>query len=199
MMNDERRYWDGEAASYDDEPDHGLGPTAVLAAWTELLEKWLPRNSADVLDIGCGTGSLSVVMAGLGHRVTGIDFSPAMIERAEFKAAAAGLAVNFQVMDAAGPQFPPNSFDVLLCRHVLWALPETAEVLERWSRLVRENGRLILIEGFWETGSGLHADEVVAAMPGSMWLLAVENLSDRADYWGRTVSDERFIVVAEKD
>ncbi|MBK7915430.1 MAG: methyltransferase domain-containing protein [Chloroflexi bacterium] len=81
-MNDEttrqasRQYWDNVAPFFDDEPDHGLRDPIVLDAWTHLLRASLPYTEAAILDIGCGTGSLSAVLAGLGHQVTGIDLSP---------------------------------------------------------------------------------------------------------------------------
>jgi ubiquinone/menaquinone biosynthesis C-methylase UbiE len=137
-------------------------------------------------------------MAGLGHQVTGVDFSPAMIEQAAAKAKESGYTIPFVVMDAAEPQFPAGIFDVIVCRHLLWALPETAEVLTRWAGLLRKDGRLILIEGFWETGSGLHAADVVAAFPDSLRLVKVEQLIDWQDLWGKPVTDERYMIVGEK-
>jgi len=124
-----RELWDQAAADFDQEPDHGLRDPGVRRAWTALLARLLPASPATILDIGCGTGSLSVVMAGLGHAVTGGDLSPAMIARARDKTAAAGQAILFQVMDAAQPSLAPGQFDVVVCRHLLWALPEPAAVL----------------------------------------------------------------------
>ncbi len=54
----------------------------VRAAWRELLRPLLPPAPARVLDPGCGTGSLAVLLAGAGHDVTGVDFAPAMVARA---------------------------------------------------------------------------------------------------------------------
>lgn len=54
----------------------------------------------DVLDVGCGTGENALHLAGRGHRVLGVDASPAAIERARAKARDRGLAVPFQVADA---------------------------------------------------------------------------------------------------
>jgi SAM-dependent methyltransferase len=191
--------WDEAAASFDEEPDHGLHPGPVLAAWTALLKQWLPQGTAEVVDVGCGTGSLSVVMAGLGHRVTGVDFSAAMIAKAREKTAAQGLSIDFAVMDAAELAFASGSFEGLVGRHVLWALPEPGAVLRRWAERVRPKGRLLLIEGFWETGAGLPAAEIVAALPESLKVVAVESLSERPSFWGRRVGDERYIIVAEKE
>ena len=157
--------------------------------------KWLPAK-AGVLDAGCGTGSLSVLLATLGNTVTGIDFSPMMIERARAKTEAAGQRITFMVMDAADPQIDQR-FDVVVCRHVLWALPEPAEVLRRWMKLLKPHGRLILIEGFWHTGAGLHADEVYKLLPAQFTNVRLEPLSDQPALWGKPVDDERYAVIAD--
>lgn len=193
-----RQYWDNAASFFDEEPDHGLRDVQVRQAWIELLKKWLPNRKAVILDAGCGTGSLSSLMAELGHAVTGIDLSPAMIDKAKAKAIAMGFSLDFQVMDAAVPQFPSRTFDAMVCRHLLWALPEPARVMERWSELLKPGGRLILIEGYWHTGGGLHAGQVVTALPASATLITVEALSSQPQLWGGPVSDERFAVIADR-
>ncbi|QQR40090.1 class I SAM-dependent methyltransferase [Devosia rhizoryzae] len=92
-----------------------------------------------MLDVGCGTGSLSLLLAEAGHQVTGIDFSPAMIQRAIEKARDAELQVDFLVGDAARPTLPNVGVDVILGRHILWAISETPlnVVLERWAGCLR--------------------------------------------------------------
>lgn len=197
QLHELRQYWDSAAPSFDDEPDHGLQDSQVLQAWVELLKKWLPANNAAILDLGCGTGSLSVVMAGLGHDVIGVDISPAMIAKAKAKAAAFGYSIEFHVMNAAAPQFPPKSFDAIVCRHLLWTLPEPTTVLSRWVSLLKPESRLVLIEGYWSTGAGMHAAEIVAALPASVTPIAVQDLSDQPIYWGHPVSDERYVIIAD--
>ncbi|BFO20225.1 hypothetical protein SHKM778_66130 [Streptomyces sp. KM77-8] len=56
--------WDAEAAGFDEEPDHGLRDPRVRAAWAARLRTWLPGRPGDVLDLGCGTGSLSSLPPG---------------------------------------------------------------------------------------------------------------------------------------
>ena len=192
-----RRLWDEAAATFDDEPDHGLHPPHVRRAWRDLLAAWLPKAPAAVLDVGCGTGSLSVLMSELGHAVTGIDLSPEMIRIARAKADAHGRAVTFREMDAAAPQFAPQSFSTLVCRHVLWALPEPERALLRWQDLLQPHGRFVLVEGVWHTGAGLHVAGVLDALPASVSPVAVLNLGLRADYWGKHVNDERFAIIAD--
>ncbi len=192
-----QQYWDEAAATFDHEPDHGLRDPLILDAWTALLKTWLPSTSATILDVGCGTGSLSVILAGLGYKVTGIDLSPAMLALAKTKAAAQELQIEFEVMDAAFPQFSQQQFDMLICRHLLWALPEPKLVLERWRKLLKPMGRLILIEGFWVTGAGLHSSELIEMLPASFSHVSLQNLSDQPMLWGQLVTDERYAILAD--
>jgi SAM-dependent methyltransferase len=196
-LHELRRYWDDAAATFDDEPDHGLRDPVVLQAWTDQLVKWLPSSPSVILDVGCGTGSLSVVMASLGHTVTGIDLSPAMIAQARAKARASGQPIHFQVMDASAPQLSAKQFHVIVCRHLLWALPDPAQVLRRWVDLLVTGGRLVLIEGYWHTGGGLHVQEVMDALPPFVDNVLVQELSNQSDLWGGEVTDERYAVIAQ--
>jgi 2-polyprenyl-3-methyl-5-hydroxy-6-metoxy-1,4-benzoquinol methylase len=185
------------APTFDNEPDHGLRDPLIREAWVDLLKAWLPEAKSAILDIGCGTGSLSVLLAGLGHAVTGIDLSSAMISQAQKKAAALGYAIKFNIMDAAFPRFPRQQFDILVCRHLLWALPEPAQVLQRWVELLKPEGRLFLVEGYWNTGAGLHAQEVAEMLPPACASITILNLSYNPNYWGGKVADERYAIIGD--
>jgi hypothetical protein len=54
-----------------------------------------------------------------------------------------------------------------------------------------------LIEGYWNTGAGLHAPELLAALPSSVTMVSVQNLSDQPEYWGKKVTDERYAIIAD--
>lgn len=194
-----RDFWNAEARTFDEAADHGLRDPLVRQAWRDLLGRLVP-DRCRVLDVGCGTGSLSLLLAEAGHQVTGIDFAPAMIEQAMAKAASAGLAVDFSVGDAADPGFAAQSFDVVLGRHILWAITavSTRNVLERWSNLVSTTGRLVMIEGFWHTGAGLRKTEILSAIPPELEVVLDEDLARHTSLWGAPVSDERYVVVTRK-
>ena len=197
-LQEARQFWDREADTFDNEPDHGLRDPIVREAWTNLLVNSLPSPPTSVLDIGCGTGSLSLVLAELNYEVTGIDLSEVMIARAKAKVKATGYAIPFKVMDAFNPDFSPQQFHVIICRHLLWALPEPALALQRWSKILVPGGRLLLIEGYWNTGAGLQAQQIVEALPSTFTSVKVRNLSGQTDLWGGEVTDERYIVIAEQ-
>ncbi|MFE4667781.1 class I SAM-dependent methyltransferase [Streptomyces sp. NPDC056716] len=188
--------WDAEAARFDDEPDHGLRDPEVRAAWAARLRSWLPDRPCDLLDLGCGTGSLALLAAEQGHRVTGVDRSPAMVARARAKLAGRDAAV--LTGDAAAPPIGEERYDVVLVRHVLWTLPDPARALRRWRGLIRPGGRLVLIEGVWGTAdpTGIPADRLTALLTPAAAQLRTEPLSEDTALWGREVRDERYAVVA---
>jgi SAM-dependent methyltransferase len=194
--------WDAQAASFDDEPDHGLRDPVVRRAWAGRLASWLPARASDVLDLGCGTGSLSLLAAEQGHRVTGVDASPAMIDRARAKLA--GRDAVFLTGDAAAPPVGEQRFDAVLVRHVLWALPDPGRALRHWRGLLRLSGRLVLVEGVWGTAGaagaaapvGIPADLLTALLAPLTDEVRVERLSGDPELWGKDVRDERYAVVA---
>lgn len=185
--------WDAEADAFDEDPDHGLRDPQVRQAWASLMVETLGPAPLRVADLGCGTGSLSLLLHELGHAVTGLDVSPRMLEKARQKA---GSAVMFIEGDAAWPDLPHGAFEVILYRHVLWTLPDPGAALARWAKLLAPGGTLCLIEGVWHTGSGLSADQVRAALPPALRWASTRPLSSDNALWGKPVSDERFLVTA---
>jgi SAM-dependent methyltransferase len=189
--------WDAEAASFDEEPDHGLRDPEVRRAWAGRLRGWLPGRAGDVLDLGCGTGSLSLLASEQGHRVTGVDLSPAMVALAREKLA--GRDAVFLVGDAASPPVGEQRFDTVLVRHVLWALPDPGRALRLWRGLLRPGGRLVLVEGVWGgiEPVGIPAERLTALLAPIAGQVRVERLSDDPLLWGGEVTDERYALVAE--
>jgi len=196
MSDGTRSLWDAEAEAFDDAADHGLRDPDVRQAWADLLLPLIDGRGLRVADLGCGTGTLSVLLASEGgHLVSGVDFSPEMIRRARHKAGATTPRPTFTVADASDPPLPRGSFDVVLSRHVLWALPDPAAALDRWIELLAPAGLLILIEGRWHTGVGLTADESLRLVSERREDVQLRMLDDPA-YWGGAITDERYLIVS---
>ncbi len=191
--------WNSEAPAFDEAPDHGLLDPDVRDAWRDLLLGVLPPAPADVVDLGCGTATLAVLLAEHGYTVDALDFSPAMVRLARAKVDAAPAPVRELVTvregDAAAPGLAPASVDVVLCRHVLWALPDPVAVVRRWVEALRPGGRLVLVEGDWSTGAGLSAQRCAEIVGESCSRVEVRHLPDPR-LWGREITDERYLVVA---
>jgi ubiquinone/menaquinone biosynthesis C-methylase UbiE len=156
-------HWDRRAAHFDEDFGHSIRTPAERAAWDRIFGLVLPGGGAlDALDLGSGTGFLSLELASRGHRVTGVDFAPAMIALAERKAAERGLSVRFEQADAEQLPFAPASFDLAISRHVLWTLPHPEAAIDEWIRVLRPGGRLVVVDGAVLDGS----DRVAGAQPG---------------------------------
>lgn len=138
-------HWDRRAAHFDQDFGHSIRTAAERAAWDRMLDLVIPAGGAlDALDVGCGTGFLSLELAARGHRVTGADFAPAMLAEARGKAAAQAVSVLFEEADAEQLPFPPSSFDLVVSRHVLWTLPHPEAAIDEWIRVLRPGGRLAI-------------------------------------------------------
>jgi ubiquinone/menaquinone biosynthesis C-methylase UbiE len=104
-----------------------------------------------VLDVGCGTGSLAIAAkgrVGASGNVFGIDASPAMIARANAKAAKARVDVNFKNAVAEMLPFPEAQFDVVLSTLMLHHLPRKVrqECAREVRRVLKPQGRVLVVE-----------------------------------------------------
>jgi ubiquinone/menaquinone biosynthesis C-methylase UbiE len=137
-------YWDSRGEDYDKSPGHANLPEV----WKEVLSNLFERKMR-ILDVGAGTGFLALILAELGHEVFGIDLSKGMLEVAREKARKSKLSIEFKLGDAENLPFENGSFDAVICRHLLWTLPNPQKALKEWSRVVREGGKVVAIDGVW--------------------------------------------------
>ncbi|BBH68243.1 SAM-dependent methyltransferase [Actinoplanes sp. OR16] len=142
-------YWTGRAPAYDAYQQRPERVEADTAAWAEIWEKALPAAPIDVLDVGTGSGHVAMTIAGLGHRVTGIDLSQGMLAAARKHAALAGDAPDFRLGDAVAPDFPDGSFDAIVGRYVMWTLREPATAVANWKRVLRPGGLVVMVDSAW--------------------------------------------------
>jgi SAM-dependent methyltransferase len=188
--------WDDEALVFDDEPHHSLEDRRIRDAWWDVMEAVLPAPVATVADLGCGTGSMSVLLAERGYDVLGLDVSPRMLERAVAKARRYDVPARFVAGDASAPALRASSFDVVLSRHVFWALPDPRAVLDRWFGLLAPGGRLVLVEGRWTTGAGIESDDLRDLVERDGIDVEVTQLDDPL-LWGHPITDSRYVLTAQ--
>ena len=148
-----RRFWDADAAVYDRSPSHAGTDPVEAACWRAALARHLPAPGARILDVGAGTGTISLLAAELGYRVTALDLSTAMLEEARRKAEARELEIEIVVGPATDP--PPGPFDAVMERHLLWTVPDPVAALAAW-RQVAPGGRLVSYEGIFSSSGFVH-------------------------------------------
>jgi len=123
----------------------------VRAVRQKLIDTAAPAPGEQVLDVGCGTGTLAIAMkprVGAGGEVHGIDASPEMIEVAREKSAKAGAGIDFRVALIEAIPFPDATFDLVTSSLMLHHLPDALKVkgLREIRRVLKQGGRFVLMD-----------------------------------------------------
>ncbi|WP_344286749.1 class I SAM-dependent methyltransferase [Streptomyces synnematoformans] len=148
-------YWTSQAARYDRWGDLAHGHPRYRNAWQDALGALAGHPARDgttplrVADVGCGTGELALLLAEMGHHVTGYDIAPGMLERARINAAAAGpLPGTAEVAAAESRDLPlgAGTADLVTSRMAFWALPDPVAALREWRRVLAPGGRIVVID-----------------------------------------------------
>ena len=148
-------YWDRQAGRYDREMNfwdrHLFGDSRPWAC---------SRAAGEVLEVAVGTGrNLSFYPDGV--RLTGVDWSPAMLGIARERAASLGRDADLRHGDAQALDFPDESFDTVLCALGLCAIPDDQRAVAEMARVLRPGGRLLLVD---------HVAASARALRGVQWL-----------------------------
>ena len=149
-----REYWSERAASFDQAFGHRMPPGPERDAWQAELTRHLGRTSLAVLELACGTGEVTGALRRLGHRVTGLDFSEAMLARAKVKHAG-DADTRFLLADAEHTREPGSHYDAVVCRHLVWTLTDPQAALEDWFRVLKPGGHLLVFDGDFSAPGGL--------------------------------------------
>ncbi|BCB88836.1 class I SAM-dependent methyltransferase [Phytohabitans suffuscus] len=167
-------YWTDRAPSYDEYQQRPDRLAADQQAWSDIWASALPAAPLEVLDVGTGSGQVAMILARLGHRVTGIDLSEGMLGHARQHATTIPDGPNFQRGDAVDPAFPPASFDAVTSRYLMWTLREPHTAVANWLRLLRPGGTLAVVDSTWfpngldnasENFTDFYDTDVEAALP----------------------------------
>jgi ubiquinone/menaquinone biosynthesis C-methylase UbiE len=122
-----------------------------LGEITEALEHRVilrlagPLQDQSVLDVGCGDGTLVLVLASNGAaRVAGCDLDPRMVARARVGATRNHTRIDLAVARCQALPFPDGTFDVVTCITVLSFVPDAGTAIREMARVLRPGGRLVI-------------------------------------------------------
>ncbi len=118
-----------------------IGVTLQIVGET-LAEAADIRAGETVIDVAAGNGNASLAAAHRLARVTSTDYVPALLEKGRARAAAEGLAIEFQIADAEDLPFEDGSFDVALSTFGVMFAPDHARCATELLRVVRQGGRI---------------------------------------------------------
>ncbi|MEA5163397.1 class I SAM-dependent methyltransferase [Cereibacter johrii] len=163
LVEDIRDYWSRRSATFDLAFGHRIAPGPEAHAWAQPMRDHLGPAPARVLELACGTGEVTRLVHDLGHDVTALDFSEAMLAVARAKHAGRPR-LRFLHADAGRTMEPDASYDAVLCRHLVWTLVDPAAAFADWFRILRPGGRLLIYDGNWArpAGSGRLAAWILA-------------------------------------
>lgn len=136
-------YWEKRSESFLEQRRSELA-NPIAKRWMKEIEKQIPAGRRlKILDVGCGAGFFSILLAKEGHEVFGIDLTPEMIENAIQLAEEENADCCFQVMDAENPMFADETFDVVISRNLTWTLPNAEHAYGEWMRVLKTDGVLL--------------------------------------------------------
>jgi SAM-dependent methyltransferase len=146
-----RDFWNRTADSYQERNrDHISRPEPRWGLW-QLPESELrilgDLTGKDVLELGCGAAQWSIVLAGLGVRVTGLDNSERQLEHARENMAAAGVEFPLVHGSADAVPLPDASFDVVFCDWGAMSFADPRKTVPEAARLLRPGGTLAFSGG----------------------------------------------------
>lgn len=146
-------YWSRWAPEYEAHQRQRLEQDGEAQAWKRVWAEALPQQPTRVLDAGTGSGHAALLIAELGHHVTGIDLAEGMLAQARRKTVGTETAgtgsPEFLLGDATAPDFADGSFGAITARYVLWTLRQPEVALANWRRLLRPGGKLVVVDALW--------------------------------------------------
>lgn len=164
----------------------------VRLAAPEAGERWL--------DVACGPGIVTRALAPHAREVHGVDMTPAMVELARREAAAARLVnTTFAVGDATALAIPTASVDGAVARFSIHHHPVPSRLLEELTRVVRPQGRVILMDHVVDVDAGAAAwsQEIERLRDPSHWAcLPITRLRALAERAGLELEREEVFPMA---
>lgn len=141
MTSDEvKTYWERNAESWTKLARAGFDMYRDMHNTPAFFELLPPVAGLKGLDIGCGEGGNSRLLARRGAKVEAIDFVPAFIEHARAREAEEPLGVRYELGDAQALPYPDASFEFATAFMVLMDLPDPGRALKEAHRVLRPGG-----------------------------------------------------------
>lgn len=143
-----RDFWSERAATFDESVGHEIFSEEERKGWQRLIRKHLGNGTGRAaLDLACGTAVISHLMNDVGFKVTGLDWSDAMLGQARAKAKKRGADIRFVSGDAENTMEPKNSYDVITNRHLVWTLVDPPAAFAEWFSVLKPGGKVLILDG----------------------------------------------------
>lgn len=181
LKEDIRAYWSDRSRTFDLDFGHKIADGPEFEAWATAIRSALGNRPLKVLELACGTGEITKVLAHLGHTVTAIDFSEAMLAVSKAKHRDTPN-VRFVLADAELTMEPDAAYDAIVCRHLVWTLTQPQQAFADWHRVLKPDGRLLFFDGNWATPTFL-------GRTASWFIHLIEHIRGRAPHRDGALGD----------
>ncbi|WP_035356000.1 class I SAM-dependent methyltransferase [Acetobacterium malicum] len=142
-----RSYWNMRAPSFSRGNVEEL-ESREKETWIKNIVSFAPLPDYQrVLDIGCGPGFFSIMLAQSGYQVTAVDYTDNMLVEAQKNAERFGVSIDFLQMDAQNLAFEDESFDFVVSRNLTWNLEYPMKAYSEWLRVLRPQGKMLNHDG----------------------------------------------------
>lgn len=152
-------YWNERAVTYSRGICKELGGERyaawerVLARSTQEIRRAAQAQGRDprALDLGCGPGFFSILLARMGCRIDAVDVSAAMLEEARQNSERTQTIhrLSFHKSNIEKLPFASNSFDLIVLRNVTWLMTNPYQAYAEWQRVLIPGGKLIIFDANW--------------------------------------------------
>lgn len=116
-----------------------------LVNLTDIILSLISANNGTVLDVGCGTGRTSILLAKRGLKVDAIDIEPKIISIAKETTKEAGVNVSYSVVDFTKKSISlDKEYDLIVCSEVLEHVEDYKNIIENMHNFLKEDGTLIV-------------------------------------------------------
>ncbi len=149
LIDDIRQYWTTRASGYNsvNQQELAAGQDEI---WLNEIKAHIPeRNDLTILDIGCGPGFFTKLLAEQGYLVTAIDCTQEMLNTARINAGQLSESIDFRQMDAQKLDFADETFDVVISRNLTWNLEHPDQAYREWLRVLKPGGVLLNFDANW--------------------------------------------------
>lgn len=195
----QKAVWTKRADSWDHADNPGLGK--VIAAVIEHTEV---TSNSDVLDLGCGSGQLSLPLSLEAKSVLAVDISPKMIDLLQQKAASSGVNnLTVRVASIQELDFEPNSFDLVVSNYALHHLGDDQKqwIVRQAFGWLKPGGRAVIGDMMFGRGGSKQDREIIASKvtammrqgPGGWWRIVKNSFRYLARVQEKPISQEAWL------
>lgn len=141
--------WSSSSLNYDRIIHDELSSDKPKKWQKRILAQSNKSGKLKILDIGCGPGFFTIILASAGHELTAVDGADGMLEKARKNMADYKINADIVQMDCLKMDFPDDTFDMVVSRNVTHSLKDHVQAYSEWKRVLKPGGVLLIYDANW--------------------------------------------------